>query len=80
MSPLALCIPWRLHGGALNSSFVHSDFPDGVPAFGSDALRMALLSTPFSAATVRMDVSRVEERRRWANKMWQVGGSLNTHE
>jgi valyl-tRNA synthetase len=49
-----------------------SEYPSGIPACGSDALRFTLASYLTQNNAINMDVSKVVAIRHFGNKMWQA--------
>jgi valyl-tRNA synthetase len=48
------------------------EFSNGIPASGADALRFALLSMAGHGRDIRLDTSRIEGFRFFANKIWNA--------
>lgn len=60
------------------------DLPQGIPALGTDALRVALADYMRQGRQINMDLANVHRWRRFGNKMWQatrfaLGARLSFH-
>ncbi|MEW6085551.1 MAG: valine--tRNA ligase [Chloroflexota bacterium] len=66
---------WVLDGAPVEAlpDYAQKQYPKGLPAMGTDALRFTLLTAGSPGNDLNLNLERVESNRNFANKLWNIG-------
>ena len=66
---------WILDGASVEEipDYARRQYPNGLPAMGTDALRFTLLTAGTPGNDVNLNLEHVESNRNFANKLWNAG-------
>jgi len=58
---------------------ISKDYPEGFPACGTDALRLALMASMNAENAINLDIRFVENWRKFCNKLWNAQVFVKNH-
>jgi valyl-tRNA synthetase len=66
---------WVLDGAPAEAlpDYASKQYPKGLPAMGTDALRFTLLTAGSPGNDLNLNLEKVESNRNFANKLWNIG-------